>query len=154
MNNFIVTAQGFVKSISFDKETKTYVIEYTRHIRNAQLYKTKGADITMKKHGIVGFIYNPYKEEPIRNMYEVRKTHRNFYDDNYNDAIQEWEAVKAIMVSDTDAGWLQSRKSKAKDLLTLEEAEAKALELNTAMLKELEAKISKQKINSKTVYTS
>lgn len=88
MNNYIVTSFGFVKSIVFNKETLKHEIEYTDKLRYAQPYKTKGAKLVMSKHDIVGFIYNPHAEEPIRNMYEVKQINHNWFDD-VNHSVSE-----------------------------------------------------------------
>ncbi len=144
MNHFIVTNQGFVKSISFDIETKCHTIEYTDKLRYAQAFHTKNAKMIMAKHNLSGFIYSPYAQEPVRDMYEVKRISHYSYEED-NDLIEEWEVRKAIMVSESDANFLQSRKLAGRNLMTLEEAQAKALKLNVAMLTELHNKIDKLK---------
>jgi hypothetical protein len=144
MNNYIVTNFGFVKSVTFDKITLQHTIEYTDKLRYAQTFNNKGARAFMEKHDIIGFIYNPYAEEPVRNMYEVKKRHRYEFEECL-DKVEEWQPVKAIMVSESDANFLQSRKLAGRNLMTLGEAQALAIELNTRMLEELQAKVQKQK---------
>ena len=146
MNNYIVTNFGFVKCVTFNKETFTHTVEYTDKLRCAQAYTSKSARGVMEKHDLIGFIYNPYAQEAVRDMYEVKKKSRYGFMDEEEKAemIDEWQVVKAFMVNETDANFLQSRKLAGRDLLTLEQAQAKAIELNTAMLVELDKKLKKQ----------
>jgi hypothetical protein len=101
----------------------------------------------MKNHDINGFLYNPYAEEPVRNMYEVKKQEYYSFEEN-KDCIQEWKPVKAVMVNENDAEFLHTRKLKSQNLLTLEQAQAKAIELNIAMMRELNEKIKVQMQNA------
>lgn len=142
MNNFIATSFGFIKCVRYDKNLGN-VIEYTPHLRYAQTFKAGGAKAFMERHDIVGFLYNPYEQEPVRGMYEVKKAGFN-WDGDDKDSIKEWKVVKAIMVSESDANWLQSKKLAGRDLLTLEEATQKAIKLNEEMLAELQQKVGYQ----------
>lgn len=146
MNSYIVTNFGFVKLISFDRESQSHKIEYTDKLRYAMTFKTNAAKAFMEKHDIIGFIYNPYAEEPVRNMYEV-KMDESFSWEN-KDCISEWKPVKALMVNESDANFLHARKLSSHNLMSLEEAQAKAIDLNTAMLKELNKKIRLQMHNA------
>jgi hypothetical protein len=135
MNNYIVTNFGFIKNILFNKESLTTEIEYTDKLRYAKPFNSKTAKELMVKHDIIGFMYNPYAEEPVRNMYEVKRKYNNSFEEK--NGIQEWVVVRAIMINESDANFLQSRKLKSRDLMTFEQATAKAIELNTVMLEEL-----------------
>jgi len=142
MNNYICTNFGFVKAIVFDVETRISKIEYTNSLRYAQAYNSKTAKNIMEKHDIIGFTYNPYLENHNgRDMYEVRR-------DNYSwenpDKLGEWKVVKAWSTNDSDAEFLRTRKLKADNYLTLEQAQAKAIELNRKMLHDLYNKLSEQ----------
>ena len=150
MNIFIGTSFGFIKGVKFDRENGN-TIEYTPHLRYAQTFKSGGARAFMRKHDIVGFLYNPYAQEAVRDMYEVKKDGFS-WDDNDKDGIKEWKVQRAIMVNENDANWLQSKKLAGRDLLSLEEAQAKALKLNHIMLGELVLKINKQKETADLTY--
>jgi len=143
MNNFIATSFGFIKGVKYTPELGTQ-IEYTPHLRYAQTFKAGGGKAFMERHDIVGFLYNPYAQEPVRGMYEVKKEGFS-WDRDDRDSIKEWKVVKAIMISESDVNWLQSKELKGRDLLSLEEAQQKAIELNNKMLEELNNKILKQK---------
>lgn len=145
MNNYIVTSFGFIKGISFNKETYVHTIEYTDRIRNAKEFTGKAAKVFMEKHDVIGFIYNPYSEEPLRNMYEVKRQPPRWYDTDSTNEVMEWKAVKAMMAHDTDVSFLNTRKSNRDHLMTLEEAERKALELNQDLAQRLTEKINNLK---------
>jgi hypothetical protein len=144
-NNYIVTNFGFVKIIAIEGQGRDmkYVIQYTDKLRYALPLSAKVAKKIMERHDIIGFLYNPYAEEPVRNMYEVKKRTRFF--EETEQLVYEWQACKAIMISESDANFLQSQKLQGRDLMTLGEAQAKAIELNTKMLEELQVKVQKQK---------
>ena len=146
MNNYIVTSLGFVKSVTFEKQILKHVVEYTQHIRYAMPMKKKGANQLMQKHNIVGFVYNPYAEEPIRSLYEVKRDSESYWDDANKEAIKEWKVKKAFMINECDANFLQSRKLSSRELLTFEEATQKAIKLNQAMLEELQKKLNDQSL--------
>jgi hypothetical protein len=145
MNNYIVTNLGFVKSVTFNKETLKHVIEYTDKLRYAQPYKTKNANNAMKKHGISGFIYKPFEAEPVRNMYEVKLRTNWHILGTKNHSIKEWMVERAMMVNETDVAFLSNGKLNSSKLFSLEEAKLRALELNQAMLNELQEKVNGQK---------
>lgn len=148
MNNYICTNFGFVKAILYDIETRTSKIEYTDRLRYANAYNSKTAKNIMEKHDIIGFIYNPYAENHIgRDMYEVRRDNPSWENP---DKLGEWRAVKAWSTNDSDAEFLRTRKLKADDYLTLEQAQAKAIELNRKMLHDLYNKLGEQIIENKS----
>lgn len=148
MNNYICTSQGFVKSSEFDQEKQEVVVEYTEKVRDAQQFNTKAATKFMGSHGIEGFVWKPYEQDAIRNMYYVKKRQEEFgYDMNNNrnpdkTGVQEWMPVKAVMASDSDVAFLTTKKLKAEDVMTFEEAKTEALRLNMEMLTELNEKLN------------
>ena len=141
MKNYICTSKGFVKGIEriVPDSYETEVV-YTDKVREAQSFNTKAANKFMENHSIEGFVWKPYAQEAIRNMYTVRKRTNNMFEDD-KDALG-WIPEKLTMTSDSDIGFLMSGKLKAEDAMTFEEAKAKALELNMAMMDELKEKIS------------
>ncbi len=132
MNNYITTAKGFIKSIIFNKETLKYNIEYTTKIREAQRYKTTTALAILKNHKIEGFIYNPWKEEPIRDMYEV--VIKKDYSFRSNKEPEYYIYQKAKMCNETDAKYLEKQHLVINKLYTLEQAQEKVNELNKEIL--------------------
>lgn len=149
--NYICTADGFVEDLSVTGNgTKLYVTEvhYTNKLRHAMPFSTKVAETFMERHDIKGFIWKPYAQEPIRDMYTVKKTRKFGFESDYeenHDNIEEWQPVKLMMTSDSDAGFLMSGKLKSEDAMTFEEAKAEALKRNTEMLGELMEKIDNLK---------
>ena len=150
MNIFIGTSFGFIKGVIFDKATGI-TVEYTPHLRYAQTFKAGGARAFMAKYDIVGFLYNPYAQEPVRNMYEVKRDTSFRWDDENNDIVKEWTVRKAIMISESDVNWLNSKKLEGRDLLSFEEAQQKAIDLNLAMLEELQVKLNNQIVERDTI---
>ena len=110
MNNFIVSGKGFLKSIEFNKDEKRIYIEWTQVLRDAQRYHSKQAVNLINKHKIEGFVWNPYKEEPVRGKWEVtqRREHYSFIHDESHKAL-EWRPEKVIMKSKTDVNFLTSK---------------------------------------------
>lgn len=145
--NYLVTSKGFVKGIIPDSKNYKMEVLYTDKVREAQPFSTKVAEIFMKNHDIEGFVWKPFAQEAIRDMYEVKKIHR--YDfmqsEDVKDTIDEWQPVKLMMTSDTDVGFLMSGKLNSEEAMTFEEAKAEALKRNTEMLNELMEKINKLK---------
>jgi len=116
-------------------------------------HSSKEGKTLIEKHAINAFLYNPYGEEPVRDMYEVVKRNA-FAEKAYNDddhQVEEYFVRKARMVNDSDVSFLMSGKLKSSELLTYEEATQKAYDLNQKMLKELQSKINNQEINLKNV---
>lgn len=141
MKNYICTSKGFVAGLE-RKAPDSYEMEvtFTYKVREARVFNTKAALKFMENHDIEGFVWKPYAEEPIRNMYTVRKRTNNYFEDD-KDALG-WIPEKITMTSDTDIGFLMSGKLKVEDAMTFEEAKTKALELNMGMIDELKEKIS------------
>ena len=142
--NYIVTAMGFVKDSGFNKEQREPVIEYTHKLREAKVYSTKAGLQFLERHGSDGWVWTPYAQDPIRDKYTVKKVHKYGFEES-NDAVEEWQPVKIMMTSDSDAGFLLKGKLESDDALTFEEAKAEALKRNTEMLAELMEKIDNLK---------
>ena len=140
MKNFICTAEGFVKSAGFSQDKQDYVIAYTTKVREAQSFNTKAATKFMENHGIRGFVWKPYEEQAIREMYYVKRRYSYGFDEDESE-IQEWMPVRAVMASDSDISFLTSKKLVEDEVMTYEEAKAEALRLNMGMLNELNGKI-------------
>lgn len=142
MNNYICTGKGFVKDAGFSQEAQEFVIEYCDKVRNAKTFNTKAALKFMENHEIEGFVWKPYEQEAIRNMYVVRKTnHYGFGEDREHEMVEAWIPEKAMMESESDIAFLTLKKLKAVDMMTFEEARAEALRLNMEMMTELNDKI-------------
>jgi len=141
MKNYICTGKGFVKGLEriVPDSYETEVV-YTDKVREAQAFNTKAANKFMENHGIEGFVWKPYNEEAIHNMYEVKKI-RMAWKEEKDEVIEEWQIQKAFMASESDINFLNSKKLNSDDMMTFDEAKAKALELNMAMMDELKEKI-------------
>lgn len=140
MNTFICTAQGFVKSFHFGKNALP-VAEYTTNIREAKRYTSKDAlrIVNDQNANIIGFLYNPWKEEPIKDMFEV------VLEQSYeleNDEYPVYKVQKAVMKKETDVNFLLHKKLAITDLLSFNDATEKAKQLNIAILEKLKNKIN------------
>jgi hypothetical protein len=145
MKNYICTSEGFLKSSGYSQEKQEFVIEYTDKIREAQAFNTKAATKFMENHGIKGFIWKPYAQEAIRDMYVVRKRRAYGFDEDKKNDVEEWQVEKAFMEHESDINFLTSKSSRAEnqDMMTFDEAKAKALELNMEMMNDLNDKVNK-----------
>lgn len=143
--NYICTAKGFVVEMRHDENGSELVT--TTRVREATVFSTKTAKAFLERNNIEGFVWKPFEQEAVRDMYEVKKVSKyDFqYDDEERDAIEEWQPVKLKMTSDTDIGYLMSGKLKSEEAMTFEEAKAEAMKRNTEMLAELMEKIDKLK---------
>ena len=144
MKNYICTSEGFLKSAGFSQDKQGFVIEYTDKIRDAQVFNTKAATKFIENHGIKGFVWKPYEQEPVRNMYVVRKR-REFggYDEDKENSVEEWIVEKAVMVHESDIAYLTSKSNQGinQDVMTFKEAKAKAIELNLELLRDINEKV-------------
>lgn len=138
MNNYIVTSNGFIKDIYFDKKTLTRKIEYTKHLRYAKLYSSKQAQNIIDKWKLEAFVYNPWKEEPIREKYEV--VLQQSYNLDFGE-VPIYIVRRAIMEKETDAKFLQNKKLTISKLYSFDDANIKVKELNSKMFKNLEIKL-------------
>lgn len=144
--NYICTAEGFIKGKSFDDLNKEIVIEYTDKVKEAQNFGTKSATEFMERHAIKGFVWKPYEQAAIRNMYVVEKNCH--YDGRYHqeeNSIEEWVVNKAIMRNESDVAFLTTKKLAQDNLLTFDEAKARALELNTEAISKYMEKLEELK---------
>jgi len=142
MNNYICTSKGFIKSAGFSQEEQKFVIEYSEKIRDAQKFNTKAALKFMVNHDIEGFVWKPYAQDAIRNMYYVRQRNSYDYDLGTHDSkVHEWMPVKAMMAHDSDVAFLTTKKLKEEDVMTFDEAKTEALRLNMEMMSELNNKL-------------
>lgn len=145
MNNFIVSGKGFLKSISFDRETKQFNIEWTNQLRDADKYTTKKAIHLIDKYLIDAFVWNPYKEEPVRGKWEIikRSEYTTFADYNKH-KVFEWIPERVVMEKKTDINYLLT---KGVDNKTYYDSYEDALEAcrikNLEILNELQEKIAK-----------
>jgi len=145
MNNFIVSSKGFLKSIIFDKENNKHEIEYTQLLREAKRFKSKAAIELIKKFEIDGFIWNPYKEEPIKDKWCIyqRNDYYTFLDEETHNVL-EWLPKKVVMESKTDVKHLTSNGINNIVYYDSYEEAAEVCRLkNTVMIKELQDKINK-----------
>jgi len=145
MNNFIVSGKGFLKSSSFNIESKLIELEWTQVLRDAQKFKTKAAVILIEKNGLEAFVWNPYKEEPVRGKWEIvqRREHYSFIHDENHKAL-EWRPERVVMEKKTDVNFLTS---KGVERNVYYDSYAEALEIcqlkNLEIIKELQEKMEK-----------
>jgi len=152
MNNFIVSGKGFLKSTDFNVDTKQVDVVWTDLLRDAQKFNTKTAVAIIEKNKLEAFVWNPYKEEPIRGKWEVvqRQKHYDFFNDEDHKAL-EWKAVRVTMEKKTDVNFLLTKGVEKKGYYNSEEEAIEiAQERNQAIIAELECKMQKlnQKINN------
>jgi len=142
--NYIATGKGFVKGTEFDPDTLKTSISYTDKVREAKEFSTKVAEKFIANHGIDGFVWKPFEENAIRNMFTVKKL-RIAWKEEKGEKIEEWQPVKLMMSSDSDIAFLRNGKNVSEEAMTFEEAKAEALRLNIEMLGELMEKIDNLK---------
>jgi hypothetical protein len=94
----------------------------------------------MENHDIKGFIWKPYEENAIRDMFYVKKRYEYGFKEDKS-SVQEWMPVRAIMANDSDVSFLTSKRLVEDEVMTYEEAKAEALRLNMEMSSELTDKI-------------
>jgi len=140
--NYIATARGFVVEMRHDENGGELIT--TTRLREATTFSTKTAKAFMERNDIEGFVWKPFEEEAIRDMYTVKKSSKydfEYREEEKHDTIEEWQPVKLMMTSDTDASFLLRGKRIRDDVMTFEEAKAEALKRNAEMLAELMEKI-------------
>jgi len=109
MNNFILSGEGFFKSETLNTTTKEKEIEWTKLLREAKRFNTKTAKATIKRNNIDGFIWNPYKEEPIKGKWEVIQRSKEYcFFHNEEHKSLEWRPVRVKMENKTDVKYLTS----------------------------------------------
>lgn len=145
MNNFIVSGKGFLKSTTFNIDYKKIDIEWTNLLREAQKFNTKTAVELIKKNNLEAFVWNPYKEEPIKGKWEVtqRKDYYNFIDDEQHKSL-EWKPKRVIMEKKTDVNFLLLKGAEHSVYYdSYEEALEICQEKNRQIIIELEDKMKK-----------
>jgi len=144
MNSYIASGKGFLKNVSFDRDNKEHIFEWTPTLRDAQGYNSKSARNLIDKHELDAFIWQPYAQEPVRNKWRVvrRSNHYDFFNGEDHEVL-EWKAQKVTMESKSDARFIMAKGNDSRETLydSLEEAEAVALEKNEAILEELREKM-------------
>jgi len=145
MNNFIVSGNGFLKSITFDKENKKFNIEWTHQLREAEKFKTKSAIELINKYQIDGFIWNPYKEEPIRNKWKiVQRSEYDIFADYEKHKVLEWIPERVVMEKKTDVDYLITKGVNNKTYYdSYEDAVEACIIKNLEILNEIQEKIDK-----------
>jgi len=141
-NKYICTGKGFVKGTTFDrnhpdiKERWTPIVVYTNTLRDAKVFTSAHIAKFIEKHNIEGFVYSPWSEEPIRDLWRVVLKEQIKYDEGYTNrrTLSKWEAVRATMVSESDVKWLLTKKNLKEGLLTEEEAKLLAEKKNKELI--------------------
>ena len=148
-NNYILSGKGFFKNIKFIYDTENNKpigteIRWTDVLREAKSFNLKIAKRIILNNQLDAFIWNPFKEEPIRNKWKVvkRSDYSSFYDDTVH-SVLEWMPIKVKMESYTDVKFLiNDRKSLIKNNYYDEnEAIEIAKKRNMSMIAELNKKI-------------
>jgi len=146
MNNFIISGKGFLKTIFFDKETRKVIIEWTQQLRDADKYKTsKTATQKIEKFNLDAFVWNPYKEEPIKGKWEIKqRQHYNSLMDNEKHKVLEWIPQRVVMEKKTDVNYLVTKGINNKKYFdTYEDALSACKVKNLEIFHEIEEKITK-----------
>lgn len=155
-NKNVVSGFGFYvetkRIYDFDDQLKVKGFErqyvWTDKAREAKVFETKSAIAfinTLKNQNIDAFMWNPYKEEPIRDMYKVvrRTEYTSFYSEDKHKVL-EWIVIKLKMANHTDAKFFANMMEK--DYYPYDEAVEIAKQKNLEMLIELEEKMNKNNI--------
>jgi len=144
MNKYIVSGQGFLKESHFDRDEKKQLFTWTRTLRDAKQFKSKGARLFIESNNLDAFIWNPFSEEPVKNKWRVvrRSKHHDFFNDEDHEVL-EWMVQLVMMESNSDAKYLATNKNSNPETLydIKEEAEEVAKEKNHAILIELQKKM-------------
>lgn len=146
MNNFIISGKGFLKTIVFDKESQKHVIEWTQQLRDADKYKTsKTATKIIEKFNLNAFVWNPYKEEPIRGKWEIKqRQYYNTFMDYEKHKVHEWIPERVVMEKKTDLNYLVTKGIDNKTYFDSYEDAVNACKVkNLEILNELQEKIAK-----------
>lgn len=150
MNNFVVSGKGFLKSSEFNVDSKKVEIEWTQILREAQRFNSKTAASIIAKNGLEAFVWNPYKEEPIRGKWEVtqRRDHYNFIHDEHHKSL-EWRPGRVVMEKKTDVNFLTSKGVEKKNYYdSYEEALVVCQERNQEIIDELKSKMISLEISN------
>jgi hypothetical protein len=127
---FIAGAEGFLVSHDFDPEQRRVVIVWSTLLRKAKGFSQKQAQNVISKHGLAAFVWSPWKEEPGKKGWWVRKGEWG------------WEPVRNWTTPINDlAVFNPSRSEQVYE--TRKEAVEAAEELNRQEIKKLEMHIEK-----------
>ena len=142
MNNFIVSSKGFLQKAEYDGTKKIFI--WCENLRDALSFKSTGAKRIIESNNLDAFIWNPFKEEPIRNKWEVVRR-GDSYDllEELRHESHEWYPRKVVMESKTDAKFLSNKNIEEKCLYSYEEAVQIANEKNEKTIEDLKSKIIK-----------
>lgn len=146
--NYICTGLGFVKGKHHDKSNNETVIEYTDKVREAFGFKTEAAMKWIEKYDIKGFIWKPYAQEPVREKYEVRKTHTYGFmcdtEEEEKNIVEYWKPSRMTMLHDSDVSFLFNKgKLDSEKGMSYEEARAESIRLNTEIVDKMKIRIDK-----------
>ena len=100
MNAFIITGDGFLASIYFNRDTHTHNFTYSPNVRGALKLKTSAAKEIIEKNNLHGFIWKPYQETPGVKLWVAVKV--NEYDTRgYNSIVSVFnDLIVASRISD------------------------------------------------------
>jgi len=133
-----------------------FFFEWTNLLRDAKKFKTNSAISLITKHQLEAFIWNPYKEEPIRGKWEIRQRNEyNAFSDYKKHSVLEWVPERVVMQKKTDVDYLISKGVDNKTYYdSYEDAVVACRIKNLEILNELQEKINKMdktiNINLKT----
>lgn len=154
-NNFVVTAQGFVKEVTWNTEPgnpPTVEVQFTHLLREAKACSAKEAKTLLEKCKLTGFVYNPHIEAPMgekRFAVERRSSFNSFSSGTLSKGsdhtVLEYESRKRYGPV-TDVLYLNERLRPPVVLYTEAEAQQVAIDLNEKMAEELNRKITAQKV--------
>jgi hypothetical protein len=69
--NYIATTRGFVVEMRHDENGSELIT--TTKLREASAFSTKTATQFIERNDIEGFVWKPFEEEAIRDMYTMKK---------------------------------------------------------------------------------
>jgi hypothetical protein len=152
-NTYLVSGKGFYAGnvFKYDTEYHNKIIGqehlWVDNIRNAKPLSGKSARKIQENFDFPTFLWNPFKEEPIKEKWEVvqRSSEHDFFNDEYHKVL-EWRAIKVVHESMTDVKYLSNKASNRVGKVYYNEDDAKniAKTNNLVMLSELIDKINNQ----------
>jgi hypothetical protein len=156
LNNFVVTAEGFVKEVIRkpikNQGVNTYLettVIYTKKLMHAKACSPKEAKLLIERCKLNGFVYNPYEEEPGDDKkWTVEKggSMRIFGEEEDLESLETYRAVRHSGNKATDVTFLVERFRPPKKLYTQSDAQKMAIELNEKMIESLKKKVIEQQI--------
>lgn len=141
INTYIVSGNGFYggKILKYDKDFPNKVIGveilWVDNVRNAKILSGKLARNVQKCINFPTFLWNPYKEEPIKNKWRVVKRSSNYdiFEETYHHVL-EWRAIKVVHESLTDVKYLSNRTSSKNEVYYNEEDAKKLAKSNNVLI--------------------